>query len=119
MAHRTAPSSQQQLCNSNQVKHLLSKSSLGHQTLSEILRIEPFDLPPYMFKAYHLLFKVVNGIKSNIDYVNLIAKREKNPETFRYLIAVTLEAQQAKCLAQAGWAQQGHTLSRCKSANAH
>lgn len=32
---------------------------------------------------------------------------------------MSLEAQQEKFLPQAGWAQQGHTLSRYKSANAH
>lgn len=77
MAHRTAPISQQQLCKAHQVKHLLCKSALGHQTLSEMLRIEQFDLPPFMFKAYYLLFKVANGMKSNMDYSNLIARGKK------------------------------------------
>lgn len=119
MAHRTPPISQQQLCKARQVKYLLCKSPLGHQTLSAMLRIKQLDLQPQcMFKAYCMLFKIVNSIKSNMDYVNLIAGG-KNPRTFRYLIVIPLEAQQAKCLPQAGWAQQGHTLSRCKSANAH
>jgi len=30
-----------------------------------------------MFKPYHVLFKFVNNIKSNIDYVNLITREKK------------------------------------------
>lgn len=71
--HTGLPPSLNSSC-ANLIKHLLCESSLGHQTPSAMLRTEQLDLPPYMLKAYYMLFKVVNGIKSNMYYVNLIAR---------------------------------------------